>query len=179
MPGGRGFVGYSSVGKVVEDQADRDGAMICDVECVAADAEIPHDRHISFIKLDLQGGELNALKGMDRILRQPYFLWVEFTGQGGLAKHLCDIGYILFDTEYMFWGTPSPAALEHFEVTAEDNTSSTGRIFWKGLKKPSQDKDYLSEFARFREDFAMVQTDLVCVNTRYLDEFLSACDYLR
>ena len=93
-------------------------------------------------------------------------------------KHLCDMGYILFDTEYMFWGTPSLAALEHFQVTVEDDTSSTGRILWKGLKKHSWEADYLSEFARFKQDFNLVQTDLVCVNPSYLAEFFSACDYL-
>ncbi len=176
--GKKGFAGCSSVGKLIENQESKEKASVYDVECVAADAEIPPDKHISFIKLDLQGGELNALKGMHRILTQPYFLWIEFTGQPGLIEYILDMGYILFDTEYLFWGAPSKEAVEHFEVSSEGDISSTGRILWKGFKRRSWGTDYISEFTNFRKRFDLVQTDLVCVNRRFVDEFFRACDYL-
>lgn len=176
--GKRGFVGYSSVGKLIEDFEKKEKMLIYDVQCVAADVEIPSDKRISFIKLDLQGGELNAMKGMHRILTQPYFLWIEFTGQPGLIEYISDMGYILFDTAYVFNGNPSEEVLKHFEVSLEGFISSTNKSMWQGFKRYPWDGEYISEFKNCRKRFNLIQTDLVCVNRKFIDEFFGACDYL-
>ena len=195
--GKRGLAGYSSVGRLVDRHQDKGKGLIYDVlgmlpgrrqnaeqgltygvECVAADSEIPPDKRISVVKLDLQGGELDALKGMRRILTQPFFLWVEFTGQPGLIEYIADMGYMLFDTEYVFWGSPSDEGVKTFEVSSEGGIASTGRTLWKGFRRGAWGPDYYTEFMHLKKRLDMVQTDIVCVNREFTDEFSKACDYL-
>lgn len=64
--GQRGMEGYSSVGYLTD--TPRVGATVLEVPCVRGDAVIDRSRPVDFIKLDLQGGELNALKGLSEIL---------------------------------------------------------------------------------------------------------------
>lgn len=38
------------------------------VPCVALDAVLPRDRRVNLVKIDVEGGELNALIGMERTI---------------------------------------------------------------------------------------------------------------
>lgn len=86
--GRRGMVGYSSGGRI--SLPGRAGLNF-EVEAVAADDAIPNPDEIDFVKLDLEGGEVNALKGMPRILANAKFLWCEFKGQPELLDALARI----------------------------------------------------------------------------------------
>ena len=78
--GRKGMEGYSSVGMLVEEPQPDD----LTVEAVRGDEAIPTGTRIDFVKLDLQGGELDALKGMTGLLPEIPLLWVEYEGQPGL-----------------------------------------------------------------------------------------------
>ena len=163
------LVGYSEVGMLVEHGQNGD----LTVQCVRGDAEIPPDHQISFIKLDLQGGELNALKGMTGLLPQCLAMWVEFTGQDGLLPYLVEQGYSLFETEYRFRGEPDARAKALFDVTRTDVKVSTGHTAWFGFKRTPW-SDYETEFWQYRRELALTQTDLVCVHRTRLEEFRRA-----
>jgi FkbM family methyltransferase len=166
--GQRGMEGYSSVGYLTD--TPRSGATVLEVPCVRGDAVIDRSRPVDFIKLDLQGGELNALKGMSEILDQPLFLWVEYSGQAGLTEFLEDAGYSLYDTEYFGVGVPTDEMRDHFDVDRQGVPLSTGKEAWFGFKRRAWN-DFPTEFRDLKKRNMIVQTDLVCVNRRRLDAF--------
>lgn len=166
--GKRGMSGYSSVGYLVEKPADND----LSVESVRADSFISE---VDFVKLDLQGGELCALQGMGGFLDRVSLMWVEYSGQKGLLDYL-DRNFVLFDTEYFFFGSPSDEARAAFHVSRENVMLSTNRPAWFGFKKRRW-SSFEAEFIQAKAA-GIVQTDLVCVNRSALSEFLRAAQYL-
>jgi FkbM family methyltransferase len=173
--GKNGGVGYSSVGYLTNGAPSSEKDI--QVDCVSADSEIPASSNIGFIKLDLQGGELNALRGMGRILGSTKLMWVEFTNQPGLLDFLAYSDFIVFDTEYFILGEKNETSLAVFELTKSDVALSTGKKAWFGFRKYAW-KNFEQEFSKARIELKMVQTDLVCVNKKYLQEFINALSYL-
>jgi FkbM family methyltransferase len=173
--GKKGMAGYSSVGYLTNTVLD--GDISIDVECVRTDQVVPADKRIGFVKLDLQGGELNALKGMSRFLADVPLMWIEYTGQRGLMDYIIDQDFLVFDTEYFFMGSPSEEARQLFKVARENYTLSTGKTAWFGFKRKPWN-DYHQEFAKYRKELGMVQTDLVCVNRCHLDDFIKSAQFL-
>jgi len=169
--GRRGLTGYSSVGYLTAAPAEND----ISVECIRADRIISEG--VDFVKLDLQGGEMAALKGMTGFLDTVPLMWVEYSGQPGLADFLSDHGFLLFDTEYFFMGNPTPGALTVFEASKKGQTLSTGKTAWFGFKR-SPWRDFSAEFPLLRKSLGMVQTDLVCINRNALPAFTSALQFI-
>lgn len=157
--GRRGMAGYSSVGRLVDD-ADASPASTR-VRCVAADDIVPENRPIGFIKLDLQGGELNALKGMRRVMKNVNFMWIEFSNQPGLFEYLEENDFYLFDTEYMFSVEPTEAVKAHFRISRTRNLS-TGRTAWFGFPRIDW-ADFRRQIQFMKREYGLIQTDLVCV----------------
>jgi len=173
--GRKGMAGYSSAGYLTE--SPRPNAEVYSVDCTAADDLIPASQPIDFVKLDLQGGELNALRGMTRILSDVKFMWIEFSFQSGLLEFL-ERDFVLFDTEYFFRSTPDSLAREHFEISKEGVPLSTGASAWFGFKKlPWQ--DYQGEFHMFRGKLKLVQTDIACVPKARMAEFTEAVEHIQ
>jgi FkbM family methyltransferase len=173
--GKKGMVGYSSVGHLTNTVPE--GEISLDVECVRTDQVVPADKRIGFVKLDLQGGELNALKGMSRFLADVPLMWIEYTGRPDLMDYIIDQDFLVFDTEYFFLGSPGEAARDAFKVTRENHPLSNGLTAWFGFKRKPW-RNYHQEFAQYKKDLRMLQTDLVCVNRRHLDDFIKAAQFL-
>lgn len=161
--GQKGMAGYSSVGFLTSQPNEEDMR----VECVRGDDLV--DAPIDFLKLDLQGAELGALRGMSRIASECLFAWIEFSGQSGLLDYLQE-RFEVYDTEYFFLGEPSDEARELFDVSRENYTLSTGKTVWFGFRKRLW-TDFPREFAECMRDFKMTQTDLICINRARLAEF--------
>lgn len=81
-----------------------------DVEVVRLDDVIPADHRIDFIKIDVEGAELQALKGAERILREQHPpIWMEHgedasshfgATSGDVWDLLCrDHGYRIMDSD--------------------------------------------------------------------------------
>ena len=173
--GSRGFEGYSSVGKLVGNTSTNENQF--KVQCVRCDDELSDVGRVGFIKLDLQGGELAALRGMPKILRECSFLWVEFEATNmDLYRFLLDQDFLMFDTDYLFIGDPSDEALEIFHLTSRE-ILSTGQTSWSGFKKKPW-YCFAEEMPFAKEKFGLIQTDLVCINKRRIGEFLSAARHL-
>lgn len=173
--GKRGMAGYSSVGFLIDEKSA--GGTDLEVECVRADTEVPSPSKIGFVKLDLQGGELNALKGMTGILKDTALMWVEYSGQKLLLDYIVDQGFVVFDTEYFFLGSPSAEAKEMFEVSKENIVLSTGKTAWFGFRRKPWGS-YEQEFLQLKKELRMIQTDLVCINKAFLNEFILALQYI-
>lgn len=171
------MTGYSSVG-YLREMGGENNPKIITVDCVRADEAISKEQHVGFIKLDLQGGELNALKGMPRLLSKAAFLWVEYLGKDPLLyDFIIDSDFIVFDTEYFFIGNPTDDARKMFDVSKEGVTLSTGATAWFGFKKKPW-SDFKAEFQEYRTTLKMVQTDFLCINKKNVDQFLQAVPYL-
>jgi FkbM family methyltransferase len=129
--GRRGMEGYSSVGRLVEEPQPDD----LTIEAVRADDAIPTGTAIDFVKLDLQGGELNALRGMTGLLPGVSLMWVEYEGQPGLPDFLLE-NFEVFDTEYTFVGEPPTDG--SFDVSEPNLTLSTGHPAWQGFRREGE-----------------------------------------
>lgn len=174
--GQRGMAGYSSLG-FLADIPHQVGHSI-NVECVRADDIIPPDRPVDLIKLDLQGGEFKALRGMSRSASTAKLMWVEYLGNENLIEGIENLGYLIFETEYLFLGMPTAKAEELFTVTRDDLVLSTGAKAWLGLKKRGW-RHFTEEFKALKREIGLVQTDLVCVNRIHLRCFIEAMTYLQ
>ncbi len=174
----RGLEGYSSVGYLVDEdlaakrQEKNPNGQVLTVNCIAADERLPIARPIDVVKLDLQGGELDALKGMERIARRAQFLWIEYSGQFGLVKYLRRKGYTLFDTEYLFRGEPTDAIRERFEISKDSFTLTSGATTCYGYPREAIEGDYVKAFREMKKSLNLIQTDLVAVHKNQLETFL-------
>jgi FkbM family methyltransferase len=171
--GRRGMAGYSSGGRI----APQGPGLNFEVEAVAGDEAVPDPTDIDFVKLDLEGGEVNALAGMSVVLSGAHFVWCEFKGQPDLLDDLVRREFILFDTEYLFFGAPDSGALDLFEVSRESMILSNGGTAWMGFRR-TEWPDYFQRFSEYATRFKLVQTDLVCVNPSHLDAFTQMLAYL-
>lgn len=174
--GQQGMAGYSSVGYLTEDSAPQ-GDDTYSVEVNLGDNLIPAGREIGFLKLDLQGGELNALKGMTKILKTIRLAWIEFTNQDGLLDFLAEQDFMIHDTEYLFDGSPSNELLDDFIVTNPCLPLSTGKTAWLGFRRKPW-FNYEEKFKHYQNRYGLIQTDLLCINRSYLNEFASAIPFL-
>lgn len=181
----RGLEGYSSVGYLADEelaskrQEKNPDAQVLTVKCIAADQSLPIARPIDVVKLDLQGGELDALKGMERIARRAQFLWIEYTGQFGLAKYLWRKRFTLFDTEYLFRGKPTDAIREKFHITKDDFTLTSGASTCFGYPKEPIEGDYEEAFREMKKSLNLIQTDIVAVHPNQLESFMEVVEGLR
>ena len=172
--GRRGLVGYSSTGKLVAEPPV--GGVTMSVDCVRADAEVQAPREVSFVKLDLQGGELDALRGCTQWLDRVRLMWVEYSAQPGLLDFLQDAGFMPFDTEFLFWGVPDDQARKYFDVERQGKVSTSAQAWYGFRRKPW--KDFEAEMLKLKRSIRLVQTDLLCINRRDLSAFLAAVPHL-
>jgi FkbM family methyltransferase len=99
--GMRGALGYHRFG-------NQDGIT---VECASVDSVIPPDANVSFFKMDIEGSEWKALRGMQRTLKSCNSLITEFLTPGlrrtggepwDYLKQLADAGFTkIFDVDAM------------------------------------------------------------------------------
>ena len=186
--GSRGLTGYSSVGSLDGNSPDSwkvksflksilrsvryrksNANVIVDVQR-GDEALKAVDANVDFMKLDLQGGELNALKGMDQLLTSLPFMWIEFIGNKYLLDYIISKDFHLFDTSYLFIGNPTPLVKDLFDISREGVILSTGQTAYFAFKRCGW-SNYYEEFIEFQKNSSLVQTDILCVKSQYLDLF--------
>ena len=169
------IAGTSFVGKVVEHQ---EGVISTsntyDVRMTRLDTSLAELRvdNVDFLKLDLQGSEVSALRGLGEMLKSVKVIWVEFSGQTDLLELLNAAGFFIFDTEYLFVGQPTPLIEEFFEIN-KVGTNSIGKSIFFGSRKHVW-ADYQKIFHFMRAKRRMIQTDLLIVNPAYIHFFFDA-----
>ena len=134
------------------------------VDTVRADEAI--DRAPEFLKLDLQGGELSALRGMTKWLTSVHIAWIEYSGARAVKNLLLKNGFKLFSTTLVIadqWGYWH----ENHLNLIEEKQSSTNRVFRFAWLKEDW-KDFDVQFEEMKP-YGLIQTDLVALNTRFFD----------
>ena len=94
-----------------------------------------------------------------------------------LYDHIVDSGYIVYDTEYLFRGDPTAESEALFTPSRKGIVLSTGMRAWKGFRRKPWG-NFKQEFSELKKSCKMIQTDLACINTKYIDEFLEAVSFL-
>lgn len=156
------MVGYSSVGYLANGSKSR--PLDYAVSVVRGDDDLVGDEPIGVVKLDLQGGEKDAIEGMQTILRSSVKLvWIEMLASNTeLVELMNNFGLVIADTEYLylFRGEPSSESLRHFNVTSGIFKLSTDEKAWKGtpIKKW---EDFPAQIEEYRSRFGLIQTDLI------------------
>lgn len=167
--GWENYIGYSSGGKLVCDESV--GGVV-DVEVARLDdiaEQIPF-----FIKIDVQGGELEVLKGAARLLMKgvPY-LYLEYAGQPALLEYIANHNYVMIDTEHLI----VPRAIDDFiddYVIVGMKLLSSGRKAYVGhpLFCERDLVGYEKHFMNQRPGRIGVQTDILCVHDSVFSDFI-------
>lgn len=177
--------GYSSVGFLMQGNEsdtrqklnDTNDATEFSVETVALDDIL--DRHVDFMKMDIQGGEFHALQGCQKLI-QNYgidVMYIEFDGEKRVLELLSTYGYSIFDTDYLIrpvHGDRARVEAIGFYDLKEVNLS-TGHVAYHA-KLRLADRDYCQFFKEFRQYHGSIYTDLICVSNNFLPQFLSNLD---
>ncbi|WP_416672052.1 FkbM family methyltransferase [Egbenema bharatensis] len=170
------MIGYSSAGSLVNDKAGAAQASASReflVDTVAID-DIVHE-HIDFLKVDVQGGELEVLKGCERVICDHGIdvMYVEFSGDERILEFLHAHHYSVFDTDYLIMARnddPSLIQSSGFYDLNEVNLSNGHKAYHAKLRLV--DQEYCSFLRDCRKSFGYVFTDLICVSDRFLDQFV-------
>lgn len=164
--GGGRLAGYSSGGRLADTGGDTE------VEAARGDDCVIDPEAVEFVKLDLEGGEVEALKGMSKLQQHAHVLWVEYKGGDGLLDSLKKHDPLILDSEYLIFSPPTGDVLDLFEFASEVPMSS-GRVAWQGFRRKPW-ADFPREFSEVQQRFKMIQTDVICVNQHALRSFVDA-----
>jgi len=158
-------------GKFVRKEA----ANLSEIRLARGDDDLPSNASIDLLKIDIQGGELKALRGLEKHLSAIDFLWVEYTGsQPGLLRYLRKHDFVLFESAYVFeFGDLGVLARRSF-IPIDELDLAPGL---KGLKarKVRPWVNFGVEFQYLKRFERMIQTDLACIRrSRLADLNLSS-----
>lgn len=171
-PGWTAYEGYSSLGHVVDNEPSAD---TCLVEAVALDDLI--SERVGFCKIDIQGGEYNALVGAKRLLENGGIdmLLIEFGGEDAIIELLSESDYILIDTKYLLVCTRNPPDLIDWTNLAPVSLSTgvDAYLAWP-LNLPMQSQEYCEWIRKRSRSIGGVWTDLLCIHRSFMPEFLRA-----
>jgi hypothetical protein len=108
-----------------------------------------------------------AIEGMRQLLGESVDLaWVEMLASNtSIVDQMENLNFRVFETEYLFKGEPTTAALRHFEPTSACFKLSTGQLAWKGIPRAPW-HNFAEQVAEFKKSFGLVQTDLICLSAR-------------
>tara|TARA_R110000764_G_scaffold9881_3_gene31038 strand:- start:832 stop:1506 length:675 start_codon:yes stop_codon:yes gene_type:complete len=101
------------------------------IPVVALDDYFPAQERVALLKIDVEGGELDVLKGAERILRQhrPVLLMEceqRHLNEGTVADCLTYLAQLGYDGKFFNQGRPVPVA--HFEPSVHQ--APVGERFW-------------------------------------------------
>ena len=121
---------------------------------------------VSFLKIDVQGGELGVLNGAKRTFERGVELcYIEFSGEIDVLEFLFDRNFAIFDHHYgLTWNGPATPDLSNWGDMS-DYTLSTGapaKLAWPKLL-PSDPREYCRMFEPERNPGLMMWTDIVAV----------------
>ena len=177
--GWESMTGYSSVGFLIDEKGfnsvtKNSQSMEIEVEAVTINDVV--DRHVDFMKVDVQGGEFGVLKGCQRLI-ETYgidIIYLEFNGDKRILDLMNEHGYCIFDTEYLIVPTKDieQSMLEDmgFHRFRSINLSTGRTAYFASLNLT--DGDYCSFLNQANQKIGTVQTDLIFVHPNFLSSFL-------
>jgi len=181
--GKRGLTGYSSIGRLLSEQESsnininnikNNEIFFSKIKCITID-KIMHENNysgIDFVKLDLQGGEYDALLGASKHINHTNIVWFETINDLRPLFLFSKLGFTLFDTLYVFPEKSEniPYFTDYFEVIYKTISSlDTKRI---KAKRNFIWNDIKSEWVQIQKKFGMIQTDFIAFNKNIINYFL-------
>lgn len=170
----KGKAGYSSVGRIVEAPSEK----TMTVPTCRIDDEI--QEHVNFMKLDIQGGEYEALLSASNLFKNHGvdIVFCEFSGDIRVLDFLGNQGYMLMDHEYLVIPPENNTTSENLSdwCAFSELVLSTGRTAyhcWPNVicSHPEQFADFIS---RNKSKGLYVQTDIVAIHRDFYSKFLRA-----
>jgi FkbM family methyltransferase len=105
--GGRARIENAAAGEEATSELDR-GVTKLEVKLVTLDDVFSQSEHVSVVKLDVEGFELDALMGMEQMLRERRIRYVVFEELRAYPApthdFLRDLGYSVFGLDHGFFG---------------------------------------------------------------------------
>lgn len=173
------YTGYSSLGHVVES-ADTSFSASVEVKSYALDDFV--DEQVRFCKIDIQGGEKNALRGASRLLAggQVDMFLVEFDGDADILSMLSAADYIFIDCKYLLVCARNRPASSQW-TALEPISLSTGVPGFNGwpLDCPREQSAYCGWLKEQSRQIGGVWTDMLCIRRAFLPDFLEATGKLQ
>jgi FkbM family methyltransferase len=174
------LVGYSSVGHLARTAP-------LSVDVVTLDDEI--GEHVRLLKIDVQGGEDRVLAGARRLIAGPGvdMILIEFNGTPATLRTLRTLGYVIFDSPYMIWPTRRyyrnwlrlrpDRFVPGWDVVERGERSLGGGVEHVWPRVPVRSFNaYCVWFFANRVARTGMQTDLLCVQERFLPVLFDAMD---
>jgi FkbM family methyltransferase len=177
--------GASVVGALTHGRPGR-SAKTFTVPVVRLDDEV--GEHVRFLKIDVQGGEYDVLKGARGLIETHGIdlIYVEFRGDLRVLRFVEAHAYTVFDGGYLAWPTRryvsnllrrrTALAIPGWE-TVREVLVSTGHKAWH-VWPPVPFRSfapYCAWFYATRFFVAGLQTDLLCVHDSFRDRFFQIC----
>ncbi len=172
-PGWEDRVGYSSGSKLA---LGVQGGNRIQVDCYALDDVV--EERISFLKIDVQGTERDVLESARRHFANADvdLCFVEFNGELEICEFFTEFGFSLFSTPLLLAGSSAIAESKpQFELVRTKNMSNgqVGECVWDH-SSPAGAIQFADHVKGLAKDLGRtVQTDLVCVASHYMSEFLA------
>lgn len=168
------YVGYSSLGYLTDQPKSKDERSMI-VDTVRLEDYIDDD--ITLLKMDLQGGEIAALKGLGSKLDKVKACYVEFEFEWDILEFLYSNNFIVFDS--IFTGIPKSSTdkVKGFFTEMHLSPLSNGLDAVSGylLNTPRHLTDYKDFLLNLKEKhFANLWTDVIAIRPEYLPEFFTA-----
>lgn len=163
--------GYSSVGRILTKQDDERLSSSIQVEACSIDEMFPTEV-ITFLKIDVQGGEENVLRGAEKALAEGRIgvIFIEFSGQRPVLNLLS--GFEIYDGEYLIIPNNDLEPLKDDWDLFRERRLSTGRQACSGWPKKHPASNYLDWFRAERDRIGYLQSDLVCIRPDLVSRFL-------
>lgn len=175
QPGWEGLPGYSSEGYLVSANFKVTKGKSFEVDVYRLEDLVSEE--VTLLKLDLQGGEYDALVGLGAKIELVRYCYVEFSLHWETLDFFHEHGFVVFDTP--FTGIPKANAADVrnlFEDPRMINLSN-GYQAVSGVVR-SLPRDIVG-YRQFLEDFKTkyfhhLWTDLIAVNEKHLGRFLQS-----
>jgi FkbM family methyltransferase len=167
--------GYSAVGELI-DRNNPKAEQAVQVEVCRLDDEI--QEHVRFLKMDVQGGEYNVLRGANALLTHYGIdiIVTEFSGDQRILTMILDAGYTVFDTGFVTGPRnpddgPPPGWTKFKKLTL-----STGAPGYQSEpdEYPRSPGNYCAYLRDHRAKYGWIQTDLFCVKHSFMRDVLKA-----
>ena len=140
------------------------------IECVSIDQQFA-GQQIDFVKLDLQGGEFDALRGATVSMPFIRSFFVEFTGDFRVIDILNQFGFACRATNFMTIGISKGVLKEHNLVPISDELLSNGRQAL--ISKCGSSQVLFRQVFESLKSHGFVQTDIFALRKDLIHEIES------
>lgn len=167
--------GYSSEGYLVPSEFKATKGQSFGVDVVRLEDLLQED--VTLLKLDLQGGEFDALEGLGAKVENVNYCYVEFSLDWRTLEYFTRNDFVVFDTPYTgIAKLPIETVRELFDAPKIINLSNGYQAVSGVIKGLPRDvagyREFLVDFKQ--KYFHHLWSDLIAVNQRHLRAFFSS-----